>query len=151
MELKDRIQAMPQMLAGAQVTVQASSADISDKEATKMPLLFPEFKDLIGTTVKKGFILRYEGDLYRVGQPELQITETYKPGETGAESLYSKIEFGEGGYEVWKEWDGISGIYKQDQVVIDPFDNDNLYQSKVPNNVWGPPHEQPDYWDPYNE
>lgn len=151
MELKDRIQAMPQMLAAAQVTVKTDSAEISDKDAKSMPLLFPEFEDLIGTTVKKDFILRYEGDLYRVGQPTLEITETYLPGTVGTESLYSKIEFGEGGYEVWKEWDGISGVYKQDQVVIDPFDGNNLYISKIPNNVWGPPHEQPDYWDPYIE
>ena len=102
-------------------------------------------------TVKKDFILRYEGDLYRVGQPQLEVSEIYIPGTAGTESLYSKIEFGEGGYEVWKEWDGISGIYQQDQVVIDPFDDNNLYISKIPNNVWGPPHEQPDYWDPYTE
>lgn len=151
MDLKTRIQAMPQMIAAAQVASKTDSPDISDKDAKSMPLLFPEFTDLIGTTVEKDFILRYEGDLYRVGQPQLEVSEIYIPGTAGTESLYSKIEFGEGGHEVWKEWDGISGIYKQDQVVIDPFDNNNLYISKIPNNVWGPPHEQPDYWDPYTE
>lgn len=151
MELKGRIQAMPQMLSAAQVTVKADSTDISDEDAKAMPLLFPEFEDLIGTTVKKDFILRYEGDLYRVGQPQLEITETYLPGTVGTESIYSHIEISEEGYEVWKKWDGISGIYQQGQIVQDPFDDNNLYQSKIPNNVWGPPHEQPTYWDPYTE
>lgn len=136
--------AMPMM-------VQLNSASIPDAQAVTIPLLFKKWTP--GETHTLHEIVRYEvdGELYRIGQPEITASNVYKPGDVGTESIYSHIEISEEGYEVWKEWDGISGIYKQDQVVQDPFDNNNLYQSKIPNNVWGPPHEQPTHWDPYTK
>lgn len=131
--------------------VQANSASIPDAQAVTIPLLFKKWTP--GETYTLHEIVRYEvdGELYRIGQPEITASNVYKPGDPGTTALYSHIEISEEGYEVWKEWDGVSGIYKQDQVVQDPFDNNNLYISKIPNNVWGPPHEQPYYWDPYTE
>ena len=120
-------------------------ADLTDAEAVQFKDIYPEWT--IGQTYKQNWILRYNGELYRIGQPEITASETYKPGDVGTESIYSHIEISEEGYEVWKEWDGVSGIYQQDQIVHDPFDEGNLYKSKIPNNVWGPPHEQPDYWE----
>lgn len=145
MERQSQIQlAIPMM-------VQANSADIPDAQAVTIPLLFKKWTP--GETYTLHEIVRYEvdGELYRIGQPEITASDVYKPGEVGTESIYSHIEISEEGYEVWKEWDGISGIYQQGQIVQDPFDDDNLYISKIPNNVWGPPHEQPTYWDPYTE
>lgn len=150
MAIKERIQAMPQILAATETGISVASADISDKTAGKMPLLFPDFMETLGQTFKKGQIIRHEGELYRIGQPQITTSMTYIPGQVGTEVIYSHIEISEGGYEVWKEWDGTSGIYDQGQIVVDPFDNDRLYMSKVPYNVWGPPHEQPRYWDPYD-
>lgn len=131
--------------------VQANSASIPDAQAVTIPLLFKKWTPDEKYTLHE--IVRYEvdGELYRIGQPEITASNVYKPGDVGTESIYSRIEISEEGYEVWKEWDGVSGIYKQDQIVHDPFDNNNLYISKIPNNVWGPPHEQPDYWDPYTK
>lgn len=131
--------------------VQANSASIPDAQAVIIPLLFKKWTP--GETYTLHEIVRYEvdGELYRIGQSEITASNVYKPGDVGTESIYSHIEISEEGYEVWKEWDGISGIYKQDQIVHDPFDNNNLYISKIPNNVWGPPHEQPDLWDPYTK
>lgn len=151
MELKDRIQAMSQMLRSAQVSTSATSAEVSDKDALAMSLFYPDFMETLGSTFKYKQIIRHEGELYRIGQPEITTSTVYIPGQPGTEAIYSHIEISEGGYEVWKEWDGTSGIYKQDQIVVDPFDNDRLYISKIPNNVWGPPHEQPDYWKYYGE
>lgn len=150
MAIKDRIQAMPQMLAATETGISVASADISDKTAVKMPLLFPDFMETLGQTFKQGQIIRHEGELYRIGQPQITTSTVYIPGTTGTESIYSHIEISEEGYEVWKAWDGISGIYKQGQIVQDPFDDHKLYISKIPNNVWGPPHEQPTYWGPYD-
>ena len=147
MELKDRIKAMPQMLTAARATVQLSSADIPDEQAVAMPNMYPNFMETLGQTFILNQIIEHEGDLYRIGQPSITTSTVYIPGTTGTESIYSKIEIGGDGYEVWKAWDGISGIYKQDQIVHDPFDDNNLYISKIPNNTWGPPHEQPSMWD----
>ena len=151
MAIKERIQAMPQMLAATETGISVASEDISDKTAGKIPLLFPDFMETLGSTFKYKQIIRHKGELYRIGQPEITTSMVYIPGQTGTEAIYSHIEISEGGYEVWKEWDGTSGIYKQDQIVVDPFDNDRLYISKIPNNVWGPPHEQPMYWKYYGE
>ena len=110
-------------------------------------MLFDEWRSDVKYT--KGNIVRHKDNIYRIGQDHTSQTQ-WIPGETGTESLYSLIHIDEGGYEVWKAWDGISGIYKQYQIVRDPNDN-KLYKSEIPNNVWGPPHEQPMYWKLYEE
>lgn len=145
MERQSQIQlAIPMM-------VQANSADIPDEQAVTIPLLFKKWTPGEKYTLHE--IVRYEvdGELYRIGQPELTASDVYKPGDPGTGALYSHIEISEEGYEVWKPWDGVSGIYKQDQIVHDPEDDNNLYRSKIPNNTWGPPHTFPDLWDPYTE
>lgn len=124
--------------------------NLTDAQAVEFTDLYHDWTP--GETYKLGYIVRYEGELYRIGQPEITASDTYKPGAEGTESIYSHISIDpETGYEVWKEWDGISGIYAQDQIVQDPFDGNKLYKSKIPNNVWGPPHEQLDYWELYSE
>lgn len=139
-----------QIQVAAELFVQTNSATLTDAQALSVPLLFKKWT--IGDTYVKDEIVRYDdGELYRIGQPEITASNTYKPGDPGTTALYSHIEIGADNYEVWKEWDGVSGIYKQDQIVHDPFDDDKLYKSKIPNNTWGPPHEFPDLWEPYTE
>lgn len=115
---------------------------LTDAQALSVSHLHDEWT--IGETYKQGKIVQYQGELYRCGQPEIVASDTYKPGDPGTTALYSHIEI-EGGYEVWQRWDGVSGIYAQGQKVKDP-DDGKIYESLVPNNVWGPPHEQPTYW-----
>lgn len=148
---EQEMQRQSQIQLAIPMMVQANSASIPDTQAVTIPLLFKKWTP--GETYTLHEIVRYEvdGELYRIGQPEITASNVYKPGDPGTTALYSHIEISEEGYEVWKEWDGVSGIYKQDQIVQDPFDNNNLYISKIPNNTWGPPHEQPDLWDPYTE
>ena len=129
--------AMPMM-------VQMNSADIPDAQALEIPLLFKVWT--VGETYKRNEIIRYGEDLYRIGQDHTSQAQ-WVPRSTGTTALYSHIEIGGDNYEVWKPWDGVSGIYQQDQIVHDPEDNDNLYKSKIPNNVWGPPSQQPNYWE----
>lgn len=129
--------AMPMM-------VQANSASIPDEQAVKIPLLFKEWKP--DESYTRNEIIRHDGELYRIGQDHTSQAQ-WVPGSTGTTALYSHIEIGGDNYEVWKPWDGVSGIYQKDQIVHDPEDNDNLYKSKIPNNVWGPPSQQPGYWE----
>lgn len=127
--------------------VRTSAATLTDKQAISVSLLFDEWK--VGTAYKKDEIIRYGEDLYRIGQDHTAQAQ-WVPGSTGVDALYSKISIDEEGYEVWKEWDGVSGKYDQGQVVRDPHDN-QLYKSKIPNNVWGPPSQTPDQWELYTE
>ena len=120
--------------------------NLTDKEALSFQEFYPSWQ--VGFDYKKDWIIQYDGSLYRIGQDHTS-QEQWIPGETGTEALYSKIEI-EGDYEVWKAWDGVSGSYSKDQIVKDPTD-DQLYRSKIDSNVWGPPSEQPDYWELYVE
>lgn len=120
--------------------------NLTDKEAFDFQEFYPSWQ--VGFDYKKGWIIQYDGSLYRIGQDHTS-QEQWVPGETGTEALYSKIEIDDG-YEVWKAWDGVSGSYSKDQIVKDPTD-DQLYRSKIDNNVWGPPSEQPNFWELYVE
>ena len=121
--------------------------DLADDEALNFKQFYPEWT--VGFDYKKNWIIRYGEDLYRIGQDHTS-QEQWTPGSDGTTALYSKIEITEEGYEVWKAWDGVSGSYAQDQIVKDPND-EQLYKSKIDSNVWGPPSEQPNYWELYIE
>lgn len=160
---KASIEALETNLANLQTVTQASilslatvtdpipsmlmRANLTNAEAVTYISVYPEWQ--VGFDYKQGWIFRYGEDLYRVGQDHTS-QEQWVPGSEGTDALYSKIEITEGGYEVWQEWDGVSGSYSTGQIVKDP-NNEQLYISKIDSNVWGPPSEQPDYWDPYIE
>lgn len=122
-------------------------ADLTDKEASASKPLFPQWQ--VGFDYKKDWIISYNGELYRIGQDHTS-QEQWTPGSEGTTALYSNITISEEGYETWKEYDGVSGTYAKDQIVIDPTDSQR-YKSKIDNNVWGPPSEQPNYWELYIE
>lgn len=127
--------------------VNESAQNLTDEQALELDLLFETWAK--GMNCKKDHIVRHEGELYRIGQDHT-AQEQWKPGDKGTTALYSHITLTEDSYEVWKAWDGVSGIYKKDQIVKDPEDG-LLYKSKIDNNVWGPPHTTPDYWELYVE
>ena len=121
--------------------------NLTDKEALDVKDFYPSWQ--VGFDYKKDWIIQYDGSLYRIGQDHTSQAQ-WIPGSEGTTALYSKISISEEGYEVWKEWDGVSGSYKSGQIVEDPNDN-QLYISKIDSNVWGPPSEQPNYWELYVE
>lgn len=125
--------------------VNENAPNLTDEQALELNLLFEEWA--VGMNCEEDHIVRYNGELYRIGQDHT-AQEQWKPGDEGTTDLYSHIEITEEGYEVWKAWDGVSGIYAKDQIVKDSEDG-QLYKSKIPNNVWGPPHTAPDYWELY--
>lgn len=125
--------------------VRSSAPSLSDEDALNVSLLFEEWS--VGKNYKKDDIVQYADDIYRIGQNHTS-QEQWKPGDEGTTALYSLIKMDKGGYEEWKAWDGVSGIYAFDQVVMDP-ENERLYKSKVANNVWGPPNSVPEFWELY--
>lgn len=128
-------------------SIAMSQSSLPDSVVSQMPNVFPEW--VPGVQLSKDQIVVYNGEKYRVGQDVIS-SNVYKPGDEGTTALYSKISIDESGYEVWQSWDGVSGNYQQGKVVKDPNDG-KLYKSKIPNNVWGPPSQQPDFWEAYEE
>lgn len=125
--------------------VQSSAKTLSDEQALSVPLLFEEW--VVGKEYEKDYIVQYGDDIYRIGQDHTSQKQ-WKPGDEGTTALYSLIKIDESGYEEWKAFDGVSGIYALDQIVKDPSDG-KLYKSKIASNVWGPPHLNPDFWELY--
>lgn len=123
-------------------------ANLNDAEATKYKSLYPEWT--VGETYELGWIVSYEGELYRIGQPSITASEIYLPGAAGTESIYSHIKVDEEGYEYWKAWDGITGLYDVGDIVRDPED-EQLYICISPNCTYGPPHSVPSFWELYEK
>ncbi len=74
--------------------IEQASQSLEDAVALTAVELFPQWKELVkeGRTVQKGFRFQHEGKLYRTEQPEYTFVETYVPGTTGTESLFSKVD-----------------------------------------------------------
>lgn len=145
--VNDEIERQKQLQIATIMFVNESAPNLTDEQARSIPLLFDEW--VVGKEYKKDYIVRHNGELYRIGQDHTS-QEQWEPGDEGTTALYSYIEITGEGYEVWKLWDGVSGMYDEGQIVEDP-DDSQLYKSKIPNNVWGPPSQQPMYWELYKE
>lgn len=146
-QISEEIERQKQLQIATIMFVNESAPNLTDEQALSVSMLFNEW--VVGKEYKKGYIVRYNGELYRIGQDHTS-QEQWKPGDSGVTALYSRITITEEGYEVWKPWDGVSGMYDEGQIVKDP-DDGQLYKSKIPNNVWGPPSQQPMYWELYKE
>ena len=146
-QINEEIERQKQLQIATIMFVNESAPDLTDEQALSIPLLFVEWA--VGKEYKKDYIIRHNGELYRIGQDHTS-QEQWEPGDEGTTALYSYIEITGEGYEVWKPWDGVSGMYDEGQIVEDPEDS-QLYKSKIPNNVWGPPSQQPMYWELYKE
>lgn len=74
--------------------IEQAAQSLDDSTALTAVELFPQWNKLVkdGTTVKKGFRFQYGTRLYRTEQPEYTFVETYVPGSTGTESLFSKVD-----------------------------------------------------------
>lgn len=135
-----------QLQTASMLFVRANAKTLTNEQALSVSLLFDEWvKD---KDYEEDQIIRHKGELYRIGQDHTS-QEIYPPDAEGVTALYSHITIDEEtGYEEWKPWDGVSGIYQTDKPVIDPTDG-QVYISKIPNNVYGPPSQQPLYWELY--
>lgn len=134
-----------QLETATTMLVQNNAENLTDEQALSVSLLFEEYG--IGKWYTQGRIIRYGDDLFRIGQAHTS-QENWVPGSTGTEALYSKISISEDGYEDWKAWDGVTGLYNEDDIVRDPEDG-LLYICISPNCTYGPPHSTPDFWKLY--
>lgn len=74
--------------------IEQASQSLEDSVALTAVELFPKWKELVEKKAKvsKGFRFQYDGKLYRTEQPEYTFVDTYVPGATGTESLFSKVD-----------------------------------------------------------
>lgn len=74
--------------------IEKASQGLDDSTALTAVELFPKWEELVkeGRTVLKGFRFQYDNKLYRTEQPEYTFVDTYVPGATGTESLFSKVD-----------------------------------------------------------
>ena len=71
---------------------QINSLTVDDSTALRMREFYPEWKDLIGTTVDKaGFKFTHGGELYKTIPEQHTFQADWVPGE-GTESLYIRID-----------------------------------------------------------
>ena len=78
---------------------QINSLTVDDNTALRMAEFYPEWKDLIGTTVDKaGFKFTHNGQLYKTIPEQHSFQADWVPGE-GTESLYTRIDESHAGTE----------------------------------------------------
>ena len=74
------------------IASQINSLAVDDNTALRMAEFYPEWKDLIGTTVDKaGFKFTHGGELYKTIPEQHTFQADWVPGE-GTESLYTRID-----------------------------------------------------------
>lgn len=120
----------------------SKATDLTNSDAGQVRNFIKDWRE--DTAYKKDRLVRYENEIYRIGQ-DLVSSLVFKPGDEGTTALYSHILLDDLGFEIWQEFDGVSGSYAFGQIVYDR-DAGEHYTSNLPNNVWGPPSTQPDYW-----
>ena len=78
---------------GKRAQLEALSASMTDEAAATIPMIAPQWRDLIGVEVDVGFRFQYGGDLYKVIQGDDRGKHVFqahwKPNE--AVSLYVKV------------------------------------------------------------
>ena len=71
---------------------QINTLEVDDTTALRMTEFYPQWKDLIGTTVDKaGFKFTHNGQLYKTIPEQHSFQADWVPGE-GTESLYTRID-----------------------------------------------------------
>lgn len=78
-----------ELLAFAKMAV--NTVELPDKQSLKIKVIYPEWEELIGSTLKAGFKLQYHGILYKTRQEINPVLEIYPPSVDTA-SLYEEID-----------------------------------------------------------
>lgn len=119
-------------------------ANLTDEEAVQYVDLYPDWEP--DTEYEKDYIVKDGGQLYRLVSDYTSV-EQYRPADDITH--YTPITIDpETGYPVWQQPTGAHDAYALGYIVQDPTDG-SAYRSLVDNNVWGPPHEQPQFWELY--
>lgn len=74
------------------IAQQINTLEVGDSTALRMAEFYPQWEDLIGTTVDKaGFKFTHNGQLYKTIPEQHSFQADWVPGE-GTESLYTRID-----------------------------------------------------------
>ena len=120
-----------------------SALSFTDEQAVQVPDLYEEFE--FNHSYKKDDRFNYNGVLYKVNQDHTS-QEQWVPGETGTESLYTKIVLNQSGYNVWQQPTGAHDAYNTGDIVEY---KGTLYKSLIDGNVWAPD-TYPQGWQEYD-
>lgn len=74
--------------------MEKAAQSLDDTMALTAVELFPKWEELVENSEKvaKGFRFQYGGKLYRTEQAEYTFVDTWIPGNTGTESLFSVVD-----------------------------------------------------------
>ena len=129
MDLGKRILQAHSMLDAVSISI--GSTDISDEDAKKVPVIFPEWESERHYNVNQ--IVQYQGKLWRCVQDH-DSQDLWAPS-TATASIWSPISFDEEGVEEWIQPTGAHNAYSKGDIVTH---NGKKWESKVDGNVWEP-------------
>ena len=113
--------------------IEQLSVNLDDEQATEAVALFPAWK--AGTEYKIGDRVRYSDVLYKVLQDHTSQAD-WTPDT--AVSLYVRVLIPDPEViPVWEQPSAENAYMKGDKVYF-PTAEDDVYQSKIDNNVWSP-------------
>ena len=113
--------------------IEQLSVNLDDEQAVEAVELFPAWK--VGTEYKTGDRVRYLDVLYKVLQNHTSQAD-WAPDT--AVSLYTKVLIPDPEViPVWEQPSAENAYMKGDKVYF-PTAEDDVYQSKIDNNVWSP-------------
>ena len=88
--------------------IESLSQNMSENLALDVPELLPSWEKLCREEreVELGFMFRFGAELFKTAQPRYRFTKLYVPGQTGTESLFTRIDRQHSGTQqdpiVWK-------------------------------------------------
>lgn len=131
-------------MLSVQKAIRLMAANFTDEQALQVPDLYDEYQ--VDHAYKKDERFTYNGVLFKVNQDHTSASQ-WVPGETGTESLYTKIVLNEDGYDVWKQPTGAHDAYNTGDIVEY---NGQLYKSLIDGNAYSPD-AYPAGWEVYTE
>lgn len=122
------------------IAIAIQSADLSNEQTLAVAEFYDEWQP--GMELEKGRIVRHEGVLYRTTKD--MTTEAHYPPGPGMESLYTQIQIGDDGVQVWKAPTGGHDAFNTGDRVKH---NDTIWISKIDANTTEPSEENNRWWD----
>jgi hypothetical protein len=125
---------LAQIRTAATLSIQTMAASLTDEQAISVSGLIPAYE--VGRDYKKGDLLTYEGEVYRVAQDHTSQAQ-WVPGN-GTESLYTHITLAGDSIPVWQQPTGAHDAYNTGDKVHYPDESGPVYVSKIDGNTWSP-------------
>lgn len=125
---------LAQIRTAAMLSIQTMAASLTDEQAISVSGLIAPFA--VGKDYKKGDLLTYGGEVYRVAQDHTS-QEQWVPGD-GTESLYTRITLAGDSIPVWQQPTGAHDAYNTGDKVHYPDESGPVYVSKIDGNTWAP-------------